>query len=118
MIRLLLALCPRAWRRSYGEEFAALLEQTRLTPGVVLDVLVQVVRLQVGARRTRFWVEAALLVSVGVELTARETGRAVNIVWLPHTQGQAVALVALAAPWVAVATQAVRARSLRRRVTS
>ena len=32
MIRLLVALYPKAWRRAYGEEYAALLEQTRLTP--------------------------------------------------------------------------------------
>ncbi len=35
----LLRLYPRAWRRRYGEEFAALLEQQRLTPRLVLDVL-------------------------------------------------------------------------------
>ena len=31
-------LYPRAWRRRYGAEFAALLEQQSFTPGLVLDV--------------------------------------------------------------------------------
>jgi hypothetical protein len=37
--RLLPRLYPAAWRRRYAEEFAALLEHTRLSPGVVLDIL-------------------------------------------------------------------------------
>jgi hypothetical protein len=32
MIGLLVALYPRRWREEFGGEFAALLEQTRLTP--------------------------------------------------------------------------------------
>jgi len=36
---LLLGLYPRAWRERYGDEFAALLEDIGITPGVVLDVL-------------------------------------------------------------------------------
>lgn len=32
MIRLLVALYPRKWREAFGAEFAALLEDTRLTP--------------------------------------------------------------------------------------
>jgi hypothetical protein len=36
VIRLLLALRPRAWRRTRGEEFAVLPEKTRLTHGAVL----------------------------------------------------------------------------------
>jgi hypothetical protein len=35
----LLRLYPRAWRARYGEEFAALLAETRLSPFVVCDVL-------------------------------------------------------------------------------
>jgi hypothetical protein len=33
MIRLLVALYPRKWRATFGEEFMALLEDTRLTGG-------------------------------------------------------------------------------------
>jgi len=81
VIRVLLALYPKAWRRTYGEEFAALLEQTRLTPRVVLDVLAQATKLQASAHRARFLVGAAVLVSIGVEVVARKTGLGVNIVW-------------------------------------
>src|SRR5213082_2128255 len=35
----LLGLYPREWRQRYGEEFAALLEDIGMTPGVVVDVL-------------------------------------------------------------------------------
>jgi len=40
MTRLLVALYPRNWRAAYGEEFAAFLEDTRLTPRAVFDVVV------------------------------------------------------------------------------
>jgi hypothetical protein len=33
LIRMLVALHPKDWRERYGEEFAALLQDTRLTPG-------------------------------------------------------------------------------------
>lgn len=35
----MLWLYPRRWRRRYGDEFGALLEETRVTPLVALDVL-------------------------------------------------------------------------------
>ena len=38
-MRWLLRLYPKAWRRRYGEEFAALLEEDRMTPAAVLDVI-------------------------------------------------------------------------------
>ena len=38
-MRGLLALYPRAWRRRYGAEFAALLDEQPRSPGLVLDVL-------------------------------------------------------------------------------
>ena len=113
MIRLLLAFYPRAWRRTYGEEFAALLEQTRLTPRAALDVLAQAAKLRASAHRTRFLVGAAVLVSIGVEIVARRMGLAVNVVWVPHTSAQTVALLALFAPWAALVVRAGRGRSLR-----
>ena len=112
MIRLLLALSPKAWRRTYGEEFAALLEQTRLTPRAVLDVLAQAATFHASARRTRFLVGAAVLVSIGVEVVARRMGLAVNVVLVPHTPAQMVALLALFAPWAALVVRAGRGRSL------
>jgi hypothetical protein len=39
LIAALVSLYPASWRARYGDEFAALLEQTPLTPPVVLDVL-------------------------------------------------------------------------------
>ena len=112
MIRLLLACYPKAWRRAYGEEYAALLEQTRLTPRVVFDVLAQAAKLYARVHRSRFLVGAAVLVSIGVEVVARSMGLAVNIVWVPHTPAQTVALLALFAPWAALAVRAGRGRSL------
>lgn len=38
-MKVLLALYPRAWRRRYGAEFAALLDEQRPFPGLVLDVV-------------------------------------------------------------------------------
>lgn len=38
-MRALLALYPRAWRRRYAAEFAALLDEQRPSPGLVLDVV-------------------------------------------------------------------------------
>lgn len=114
MIRLLVAVFPREWRRTYGEEFVALLEQTRLTPRVVLDVLAQAAKLHAGAHRTRLLFGAAALVSIGMEVLARKSGLAVNIVWVPHNPGQAVALLALVAPWAALIVRACRDRSTRR----
>jgi hypothetical protein len=37
--QLLLLAYPRSWRAEYGEEFAAILAQRRLTPRMALDVL-------------------------------------------------------------------------------
>ena len=92
MIRLILACYPKAWRRAYGEEFAALLEQTRLTPRVVLDVLAQAAKLHASAHRTRFFVGAAVLMSIGIEIVACKMGLAVNIVWVPRTPAETAAL--------------------------
>ena len=113
MIRLILACYPKAWRRTYGEEFAALFEQTRLTPRVVLDVLTQAAKLHASAHRTRFFVGAAVLMSIGVEIVARKMGLAVNIVWVPRTPAETVALLALFAPWTALIIRSGRDRSLR-----
>ena len=113
MIRLLLALYPKAWRRTYGDEFAALLEQTRPTPRVIFDVLAQAAKLHASVHRTRFVVGAAALVSVGVEIVARQTGLSANIVWAPTDLARAVALVFLCAPWAALVVRSRRGRSHR-----
>jgi len=38
-MKRLLALYPRAWRRRYGAEFAALLDEQGVSPGVLLDTV-------------------------------------------------------------------------------
>ncbi len=38
-MRPLIRLYPRAWRRRYGEEYAALLDELPPRPGIVIDVL-------------------------------------------------------------------------------
>jgi hypothetical protein len=118
VIRFLLALYPKAWRRTYGEEYAALLEQTRLTPRVVLDVLAQGAKLHATVHRTRLLVGGAVPVSVGVEVIARTTGLTANILWPPTTPARTVALLALFAPWAALAVRAQRSRSHRPPVRS
>lgn len=118
MIRLLFVLYPKAWRRTYGDEFAALLEQTRLTPRVIFDVLTQAAKLHASVHRTRLPVGTAVLVSAAVEIIARTTGLTANILWPPTTPARAVALLALLAPWVVLAARAHRTRSQRRAAPS
>lgn len=113
MIRFLLALYPKAWRVTYGEEFAALLEQTRLTPRAVLNVLTQAAKLHATVHRTRLLVGAAVLVSMGIEVIARATGLTANILWPPTAPARTIALLALIAPWAALAVRAERSRSHR-----
>lgn len=117
MIRFLLAFYPRAWRRTYGEELAALLEQTRLTPAAILDVLAQAAKVRVNLHRSGLLVGAAALVSVAVEVVVQSARLAPNLLWLPTGPAQTVALVALVAlvaPWAGLAVRAGHHRSHRR----
>jgi hypothetical protein len=50
-MRWLLALYPRSWRERYGEEFAGLLEQERITPLLIFNVLGGALDAQVQLRR-------------------------------------------------------------------
>ncbi len=109
MIRLLVALYPRKWRESFGEEFAALLEDTRLTPGAVLDVVVHAARLQAGNRRLAL-VLASLLWSGCMECLSLRAGLTANILWAPTTLVRALALAATAGPWLVLAAVAVSRR--------
>jgi hypothetical protein len=113
VIRFLVALYPKAWRRAYGEEFKALLEQTRLTPLVILDVLAQAVARHASVRRIWLAIGTAVLASAGVEIFAKKAGLTANILWLATDLTRAVALLALVAPWVGVAVWARRARTHR-----
>ncbi len=102
MIRMLLALYPKEWRRTYGEEFAALLEQTHFTPRVVLDVLAQACKRRADAHPSGLRMGEAVLVSLAVEVVARAAGLTANILWPPTTPARAAALLVLFAPWVAL----------------
>lgn len=113
MIRLLLALHPKARRRTHGEEFAVLLEKSRLTPRAALDVLAQAAKLHATVHRTRLLVGVAVLVSVGIEIIARASGLSANILWPPTAPARTAALLALFAPWAALAIRAGRSRSQR-----
>ena len=111
MIRLLVALYPRKWRATFGEEFAALIEDTRLTPRAVVDVVVSAGKLRAASHRRLGLVLASLLwsgVMVYLFVRARLTA---NVVWAPSTPARALALAATIGPWLAFAG-AIAARRL------
>ncbi len=103
MIRLLVALYPRKWRASFGEEFAALLEDTRLTPRAVFDVVAQAGKLHAGSHRRLTAVLASLLWSGCAEYLSVRARLTANILWAPATPARALALAATAGPWLALA---------------
>ena len=103
MIGLLVALYPRKWREKFGEEFAALLEDTRLTPGAVVDVVVQAGTLHAGSHRRPTVVLASLVWSGCAEYLSVRTRLTANILWAPTTPARALALAATTGPWLALA---------------
>lgn len=62
LIRILVALHPKDWRERYGEEFAALLQDTRLTPRAMADVVAASVGLRLRAHRGPLLLTTAILV--------------------------------------------------------
>lgn len=110
MTGLLVALYPRKWREEFGEEFAALLEDTRLTPHAVADVVVQAAKLQAGSHRRLAAVLASLLWSGCLEYLSVRAHLTANILWAPTTPARALALAATTGPWLALATVAVARR--------
>ena len=110
MIGLLVALYPRRWREEFGEEFAALLEDTRLTPGMVYDVVVQAGKLRAERHRPLTLVLASLLWSGGMEYLSVRAGLTANILWAPTTPARALALAATTGPWLALAAFAAARR--------
>lgn len=113
MTRVLVALYPRKWRASYGEEFTALLEDTRLTPRAVADVVASAVRLQVSCYRWPALVLMALLWSSLMEYLSVRAHLTANILWAPTTPERALTLAATVAPWLWFAW-AIAARRVRR----
>ena len=91
MIRLLVALYPKKWRATFGEEFAALLEHTRLPPA--WSSTWWSARESCTAQVTGGWLSSSrrccgpgvmLYLSVHAPLTA-------NILWAPTTPARALA---------------------------
>ncbi len=103
MTRVLLALHPRRWRELYGDEFAALLDDTRLTPAAVADVAVHAAKLHASAHPRLARVCAALAVSAVFEVISARAGLTANILWAPTDPLRALALIATIAPWLALA---------------
>jgi len=103
MIGLLVALYPRKWREEFGDEFAALLEDTRLTPRAVFDVAVQAGKLRAESHRRLTLVLVSILWSGGMEYLSVRTHLTANILWAPTTPARALALAATTGPWLALA---------------
>lgn len=103
LIRALVAVHPAAWRERYGDEFAALLEDTRLTPRVVADVLVGAARLRAVHHWRGLSILATLFVSMGSVAAATMTVEVPNIIWLPRSVPSALLLLGVLGPWFALA---------------
>jgi hypothetical protein len=110
MIRLLVAVYPRQWRAEFGEEFAALLEDTRLSPRAVADVLAGAGKLHAERHQRLAVVIAALVWSGGMEFLSARARLTADILWAPTTPARALALAATIAPWAALAAVALAHR--------
>jgi hypothetical protein len=110
MIGLLVALYPRKWREEFGEEFAALLEEARLTPRAVVDVVVQAAKLHAESHRRLTAVLASLLWSGCLEYLSVRARLTANILWAPTTPARALALAAATGPWLALAAVTIARR--------
>ena len=104
LIRLLVAAYPPAWRKRYGEEFSALIEDTGLRPAVIVNVIIGAARERVRAHRWSPLLLAAV-VSVASAATAKLTGQAPNVLWLPRSAPSALLLLGTLGPWLAVAVE-------------
>jgi hypothetical protein len=103
IIRLLVALYPKQWRAEFGDEFAALLEDTRLTPRAVANVIAQAGRLRAERHQRLAFVIAALLWSGCLEFLCVRAHLTANILWAPSSLARGLALAATIAPWAALA---------------
>ena len=102
MIGFLVALHPKRWRDEYGVEYRALLEESPMTPTVLLDVLRNAGRLHLAARRTLLRVLAALGLSSMGEVIAVHGGYADNVLWIPSSVTKAFLLAVVVLPWLPV----------------
>ncbi len=102
-------LFPGPWRRRYGDEFEALLDDTGATLGVVADVVRLALRLRVSTHRRGLWRLAAAAGFVLAEWLA-STGYSDNVLWVPRSLvGGGLLAAAVGCFAVAVGPTAVRA---------
>lgn len=101
MIRhFLVALHPKDFRQRYGEEFAALLEDTRLTPSALADIAAHCAGLQARAHLNALLAAVAVLVSVTCDVAAYRAGLTANILWAPTNPLRALGFLGTVGPWV------------------
>lgn len=85
MIRVLLSLYPKTWKRRYGAEYEAFLRDCRLTPLDVINALVYALDLQILAHRTGLIQWALVCLVALAETCAALRGYTVNIFWMPRS---------------------------------
>jgi hypothetical protein len=114
MRRFLLAVYPRQWRARYGDEFAALLQDTPLTLVAVIDVLRHAAGLRLQCRLRLAQICGSVLVTAALEVAAARAGLTDNILWAPTTPLRALTLAAVLTPTALVAGSAATRRIQRR----
>lgn len=114
LTRLLVRLHAKSWQQRYGDEFTAVLEDTRVTSAVVADVAANAAKSHIRANPDGLLLVAALVVSTASRVIAQHAGFAVNVLWAPTTHLQALALLGALSPWVALIVKRwVQARALK-----
>ena len=100
--RVLVAIYPKKWRDSFGDEFTALMEETPMTPVVVWDVAIHAGKLQVQSHRKATVMVLLLAWSACLEYLSVHAHLTANILWAPTSPERALALVATIGPWIAL----------------
>lgn len=106
MRRLLVRLYPRDWRDEFGDGFAALLEESELTPGLVIDCVRGAALAQSRAHRMTAALVGAMVWLAISEVVALRTGLTVNVLWPPSSSARALGLLATLLPPAVLTTWA------------
>ncbi len=115
MRRFLLAMYPRQWRARYGDEFAALLQDTPLTLVAIIDVLRHAAGFRLQCRPRLAQICGSVLVTAALEVAAVRAGLMLDdILWAPNTPLRALTLAAVLTPTALVAGSAATRRLQRR----
>jgi hypothetical protein len=108
----LVRLFPRAWRERFGDEFAALLDDTPLSAMAVLDVVRLAAVTHARVRwRGLVWLVAAVAFTCA-QVAAVRAGVTRNVLWPPTSVERGIFLALTLAPIAAALT--VTRTSLRR----